>query len=74
MQAIAQECDTYKAEQLDEVKEQLRKSAAALGVPAKQFDMLFAARYDIARNRIAMLSKEDRSELCKHMDSLASED
>lgn len=74
MQAIAEDCRTYKTKKLLEMKDQLRKSVIALDTTAEEFTRMFEHRYEIATRRISMLGEDDRSEMCKQMEALSSEE
>lgn len=71
MQAVAEACDHYSADELEGIRAQQRAATAAMGVSGEQFDEMFDAGYKAARTKIAAASPAERSQMCEKMKKMS---
>ena len=67
MQAIAEVCGDYSAEQLEEIKQQQKKQLVQSGMSEADFDEAFGASLSEVQAKWKTVSESEQKELCDNM-------
>jgi len=67
MQAVAEVCGDYSAEQLDEIKQQQKKQLVQSGMSEADFDEAFGTSLSEAQAKWKTVSKHEQKEICDNM-------
>lgn len=68
LRAGAEVCNTYTLTELDELREQQRKTVAEMGMPSDQFDKIFETRYQDTHVMLAAATQTEMDEVCEDME------
>ena len=67
MHAMAEECGSYSAEQLKEMKAGQQSASSAGGLSSAEFDTIFAKGYEETKAKIAAGSTRQKQTMCEQM-------
>lgn len=67
MQAVAEVCGDYSAEQLDEIKQQQKKQLVQSGMSEADFDEAFGTSLSEVQAKWKTVSKHEQREICDNM-------
>lgn len=67
LRAGAEVCHTYTPSELDELREQQRKTSEGMGMRPEQFDTIFEARYKDTHAMLANATQAEMDEVCEDM-------
>jgi predicted secreted protein len=67
MQAVAEVCGDYSAEQLDEIKQQQKKQLVQSGMSEADFDEAFGTSLSEVQAKWKTVSKHEQKEICDNM-------
>src|SRR5690606_4999557 len=68
LRAGAEVCNTYTRAELDELREQQRKTVAEMGMHPERFDEVFESRYQEARAMLAETTQSEMNEICEDVE------
>lgn len=69
LRAGAEVCNTYTLAELDELREQQRKTVAEMGMHTDRFDEVFESRYQDTHTMLAETTQSEMDEICEDMES-----
>lgn len=69
IRAGAEVCNTYTMIELDELREQQRKTVAEMGMGPERFDDIFETRYQDTHAMLAKATQSEMDEICEDMES-----
>lgn len=68
LRAGAETCNTYTLVELDELREQQRKTVVEMGMHPDRFDEIFKARYQDTLAMLAETTQAEMDEICEDME------
>ena len=68
LRAGAELCNAYTLAELDELRQQQRKTAAEMGMLPDRFDEVFESRYQDTRAMLANTTQSEMDEICEDID------
>ena len=68
LRAGAEACNTYTLAELDELREQQRKTVVEMGLHPNRFDEIFNTRYQDTHAMLAETTQTEMDEICEDME------